>query len=331
MEHTTLGASGIQVSRVGLGTWAIGGWKWGGTDEQDSVQTILAALDMGINLIDTAPAYGNGRSEELVGKALAAYGRRDEVVIATKTGIEVLPNGEVRRNTSSSFIRRDLENSLRRLCTEYIDVYQVHWPDPLVPVEEVAEVLVQLRDEGKIRAIGVSNFSPEQMQAWLRVAPLDTDQPPYNLFERGIEADVLPFCRDNGVAVLAYGSLCRGLLTGKMSLETTFSGDDLRQTDPKFQPPRYEQYLRAVQRLSEIAGGYGKSVTELAVRWVLDQPGVSTALWGARRPSQLDPVRGVFGWHLSAADLQRIDDILQTVITDPVGPEFMAPPARETK
>jgi aryl-alcohol dehydrogenase-like predicted oxidoreductase len=329
MEHITLGTSDIQASRVGLGTWAIGGWMWGGTDEKESIRTILRALDEGITLIDTAPAYGAGRSEEIVGKALQEYGRRHEVIIATKAGLELLPGGRVRRNATKAAIMKEIEDSLRRLQTDYIDVYQVHWPDPLVPITETAEAFHDLFKQGKIRAIGVSNFSPAQMQEWMSVAPLHTNQPPYNLFEREIEKDVLPFCRDYNISTLLYGSLCRGLLTGKMRKDTVFDGDDLRKVDPKFQSPRYDQYLAAVEKLTNLAREYGKTITEFAVRWVLDQPGASVALWGARRPSQLDPVKGIDGWHIRESDMKRIDEILAETIRDPVGPEFMAPPIRE--
>src|SRR5229473_1268484 len=252
MEFTKIAGSGLTVSRIGLGTWAIGGWMWGGTDEVDSSRTIHAALDQGITLIDTAPVYGFGRSEEIVGKALAAPGLRSRAVIATKTGLE-WRDGNVFRNASRARIMREVEDSLRRLRTDCIDIYQVHWPDPLVPMEETAAAMASLYNQGKIRAIGVSNFSVAQMDAFRRVAPLHVLQSPYNLFERGIEDGILPYCRRNNIAVLGYGALCRGLLSGRMRRDTTFSGDDLRRNDPKFQQPRFDQYLRAVQRLDLLA------------------------------------------------------------------------------
>jgi aryl-alcohol dehydrogenase-like predicted oxidoreductase len=185
-----------------------------------------------------------------------------------------------------------------------------------------------LFNQGKIGAIGVSNFSVEQMERFRRVAPLHVVQPPYNLFERGIEADILPYCRKYGIATFGYGALCRGLLSGRMRWNTTFQGDDLRRTDPKFQQPRFAQYLAAVDRLDRLARDrFGKRVIELAVRWTLDQ-GITTALWGARHPGQLQPVDEVSGWRLDAAAKAEIDRILRDAVTDPVGPEFMAPPAR---
>jgi aryl-alcohol dehydrogenase-like predicted oxidoreductase len=317
----------LNVSRIGLGTWAIGGWMWGGTDEEESVKTIHAAVEGGINLIDTAPAYGFGRSEEIVGRAIADRNLRSRVVIATKTGLE-WKDGKVFRNAGRARILLEIGASLRRLKTDYIDIYQVHWPDPLVAIEETAEAMQTLLDQGKIRAIGVSNFSVAQIERFRRVAKLHVVQPPYNLFEREIEKELLPYCRQSGLATLTYGALCRGLLSGKLREDAEFERDDLRLTDPKFRPPRYSQYLAAVRRLDEFARArYGKGVIHLAVRWLLDQ-GATSALWGARRPNQLEPIDEVFGWSLDAAAKSEIERILREEITDPVGPEFMAPPPR---
>jgi len=327
MELTDIPGTSLKVSRVALGTWAIGGWMWGGTDEAESVSTIHAALEHGINIIDTAPAYGFGRSEEIVGKAIDEAHLRSRVHIATKGGLE-WKDGKVFRNASRTRLLQEVEDSLRRLRTDYIDVYQVHWPDPLVAVEETAEAMHTLFKQGKIRAIGVSNFSVGQIERFRRVAPLHVLQPPYNLFERDIEADLLPYCRKNKIATLGYGALCRGLLSGRIQPNTKFDGDDLRRTDPKFQQPRFAQYLAAVERLDRLARRrFGKRVIHLAIRWMLDQ-GITTALWGARRPDQLQPVDEVMGWSLDPPDKADIDRILRETITDSVGPEFMAPPAR---
>jgi aryl-alcohol dehydrogenase-like predicted oxidoreductase len=327
MEFAMIPETSIRISRVGLGTWAIGGWMWGGTDEAESVRTIQAAVERGINLIDTAPAYGFGRSEEILGRAVAGGRLRSRVVIATKAGLE-WKDGKVFRNAGRARIKREIGDSLRRLQTDYIDIYQVHWPDPLVSIEETAETMQTLFDQGKIRAIGVSNFSIAQIERFRRVAKLHVVQPPYNLFEREIEAELLPDCRQSGLATLTYGALCRGLLSGKLKEDAHFEGDDLRLTDPKFQPPRYAQYLAAVRRLDQFTGdNYRKRVIHLAVRWILDQ-GATTALWGARHPSQLQPIDEVFGWSLDTAAKAEIDRILREAIADPVGPEFMAPPPR---
>jgi aryl-alcohol dehydrogenase-like predicted oxidoreductase len=327
MEFATVPGTSLEISRVGLGTWAIGGWMWGGTDDEESIATIRAAVERSLNLIDTAPAYGFGRSEEIVGRAIADGGLRSRVVIATKTGLE-WHDGRVFRNASRRRILREVEDSLRRLRTDYIDIYQVHWPDPLVAIEETAGAMQTLFEQGKIRAIGVSNFSVTQIERFRRVAQLHVVQPPYNLFEREIEADLLPYCLQSGLATLTYGALCRGLLSGKLQEDAQFQGDDLRLTDPKFQPPRYAQYLAAVRRLDQFARQrYGKRVIRLAARWVLDQ-GATSALWGARHPGQLLPIEEVFGWSLDPAGKAEIERILRESIANPVGPEFMAPPSR---
>src|SRR5205085_2047724 len=251
--------------------------------------TIRAAFEHGINIIDTAPVYGFGRSEEIIGKAIAEARLRSDVVIATKAGLQ-WDGGKVSRNASRARILREVEDSLRRLRTDYIDIYQVHWPDPLVTIEETAEAMHTLFRQGKIRAIGVSNFSARQMDRFRRVAPLHVLQPPFNLFERGIESDLVPYCRKHSIATFGYGALCRGLLSGRMRPESKFAGDDLRRTDPKFQQPRFGQYLAAVERLDGLAQQrFGKRVIHLAIRWTLDQE-ATTALWGARHPAQLVPV-----------------------------------------
>jgi aryl-alcohol dehydrogenase-like predicted oxidoreductase len=324
MEHLSIEGVEKPASRIALGTWAIGGWMWGGSDEKDAVKTIHTALDLGINLIDTAPVYGFGRAEEIVGKALAGS-RRANAIIATKAGLE-WRNGEILRNSSPQRLRAELEASLRRLDTEVIDLYQVHWPDESVAIEDTAAALAGFQREGKIRAIGVSNFTPAEMDLFGTGARLSAVQPPYNLFEREIERHILPYAKEKGLAVLAYGALCRGLLTGKITEQTTYEGDDLRKSDPKFNPPRLKSYLEAVRRLDDFAKErYGKTVLALAVRWILDA-GPTIALWGARRPAQLDPVNEAFGWSLDAEAKHAIDRILAQTVTDPVGPEFMAPP-----
>ena len=326
-ESVDIPGTQLHVSRVALGTWAMGGWMWGGTDERESIATIRAALEQGINLIDTAPAYGFGVSEELVGRAVGVAGLRSRAVIATKVGLE-WRDGKVYRHATAQRVMREIDESLRRLRTDYIDIYQVHWPDPLVPVEETALAMRTLYDQGKIRAIGVSNFSVAQMESFRRVAPVHVLQAPYNLFERAVEAEILPYCRANNIVTLGYGALCRGLLSGRMREDTSFAGDDLRGLDPKFQPPRFGQYLTAVRQLDQLAQDlFQRRVIQLAVRWMLDQ-GISVALWGARHPDQLHATLGVAGWSIGAAVRAKIDRILSETITDPIGPEFMAPPQR---
>ncbi len=328
MESIVLGNSGISSSRIGLGTWAIGGWMWGGTDEAQAIATIRTALDQGISLIDTAPVYGFGTSESIVGKALSTPALRQQAVIATKAGLE-WSSGKPRRDSRPERLRQELEDSLRRLRTDYIDLYQIHWPDPLVPIEDAATELSRMYRDGKIRAIGVSNFDPAQMEAFRAAAPLHTVQPPYNLFERGIDADVLPYAAGSGLTVLAYGALCRGLLSGRITADTQFEGDDLRRSDPKFADARLRsRYIGAVRALDKLTRErFGRDVLSLAVRWVLDR-GPTVALWGARRPDQLDAVAGALDWRLDAQALQDIDAILRLELDTAVGPEFMAPQQR---
>jgi len=327
MEMVTIPDTDLEVSRIALGTWAIGGWMWGGTDEKASIDTIHAALDKGVNLVDTAPVYGFGRSEEIVGRALKQYARRDAIHISTKAGLE-WRNGKVWRNALPSRITAEVEDSLRRLQVDVIDIYFIHWPDPKVPFEDTARTVERLKDQGKIRACGVSNFSPKQMDAFRQAADLQLCQPPYNMFERGIEEDILPYSQENGIALMTYGALCRGLLSGKMTADREFSGDDLRKQDPKFQPPRFEHYLTAADRIEQLARErYQKTLLAAAVRWVLDM-GVEIAIWGGRRPEQMDPIDDILGWRIDDDFKTALDEILSKTIPDPVGPEFMAPPAR---
>ncbi len=328
MEFTTLAPAMPNVSRIGLGTWAFGGDMWGRTDEKEAIRTVRTALENNINLIDTAPVYGYGRSEEIVGKAIAESGTRDKIYIATKFGLS-WADGKVHRDGSRENIVREIEASLSRLRTDYIDLYQMHWQDPSMPVEETAETLYRLFEEGKIRAIGVSNFSVEELKTFRKVAPVHVVQIPYNLFEREVEHELLPYCKENEFSVLVYSPLCRGLLTGKITEDYQFQAGDFRQKDdPKFQLPRLNQYLNAVNKLDQLAQEhYDKRIIHLAIRWLLDQS-VDVALWGARHPEQLHPLEAVFDWSLTPEDLEVIDEILEETISNPVGPEFMAPPIR---
>lgn len=330
METTSI--VGMKVSRIGLGTWAIGGLEWGAIPEDVAIATCIGAVERGINLIDTAPIYGHGRAEEIVGKAMRAHGR-DRFFIATKAGLEWNSVG-VFSNSTALRIREELEASLRRLCTDYIDLYQVHWPDQLVPIAETAALLAEFQREGKVRALGVSNFSVAQMEEFRCVAPLASNQPPYNLFERQIECsahgeNLLTWCDENDIAVLTWSSLCRSLLGGRVARGMKFEAD-IRRFDPKFQEPRFSQYMTAVEGLADFAKErYEKTVLELAIRWVLDRPGVSVALWGAKRPEQLEAVAGVMGWNLDEAAMGEIDRIVAESVPDPIGPEYLSPRVRK--
>ncbi|AKF09832.1 putative aldo/keto reductase [Sandaracinus amylolyticus] len=292
------------------------------------MRTIHAALDLGINLIDTAPAYGFGHSEEVVGRAIAEYGGRDRVVISTKGGLE-RRGDKLFRNSRRDVIRTEVENSLARLRTDYIDLYFVHWPDLDTPYEETAAALGALQKAGKIRGVAVSNYSIAAMERFHAITPLSAAQPPLNVFEREALRDIIPWCRERGIGTLTYGALCRGLLTGTIDESTKFDGDDLRKVDPKLVAPRVSQYTAAVRELEAYARQrYQRGIIPLAIRWTIDQPGVSVALWGARHPSELSPVIDVMGWHLDDEALSAIDRMLSSTIRDPVGPEFMAPPER---
>jgi aryl-alcohol dehydrogenase-like predicted oxidoreductase len=326
VEHVEIAGLPAPVSRVGLGTWAIAGPAWGDAEEAEAIRTIHAALDLGVNLVDTAPIYGLGRAEEIVGRALATSGRRDRVMVATKLGLD-WSAGPVRRDLSPARVARELEDSLRRLRIEAVDLYQVHRPDGATPLEPTARALEALVRAGKVRAVGVVDFSPAQVDALAAGVRVASAQAPYDLLERAAEAGVLPHCRGRAIPLIAYGILCRGLLSGRMSPATTFAGDDLRREDPKFQPPRYLRYLAAVAELDAFARQVlGRTALELAVRWVLDRPGVSVALWGARRPSQLDPLPRVLGWTLDPAALARIEEIVRTHLAEPQEPRAAAPP-----
>ena len=328
MEKTQI--AGNSVSRIGLGTWAIGGLDWGAVPDNEAVATILHGLELGINLIDTAPIYGHGRAEELIGSALRQHGRREDFYIATKCGLN-WDAGQpgVFADCTEPRLRRELEDSLRRLGTDFIDLYQVHWPDTRIPIEETAGLLAEFQLEGKVGALGVSNFSAAQMETFRTVTPLASNQPPYNIFEREIDAETLPWCEQNGVAVLTYSSLCRSLLGGRLKHGMTFPPDDIRTADPKFREPQFTQYLNAVDRLDALARErYGKTVLDLAARWVLDRPGVSVALWGAKRPDQLNAIQGVMDWKLDDAAMAEIDRIVAECVTDPVGPEYLTPQVR---
>jgi aryl-alcohol dehydrogenase-like predicted oxidoreductase len=328
METTEIGTSGITASRVALNTRALGGWTWGGNtaDLKYSISTIRLAIERGITLIDTAPVYGFGLAERIVGTVLAG-GLRDRAIIATQGGLQ-WRDGKVRRDSSPAHIRKEVEQSLRRLRTDHIDLYQMQSPDPLVPICETAQTLALLLGEGKIRAIGVSNYLPAQMDEFRQAAPIHAIRTRYNLFERGIQSGALQYARRHEMAVLCHGVLCRGLLTGMITPSTQFNGEDLRRSDPRFQEPRFSEYLSAVASLNRYAREcYGLRVSDLALRWVLDQAN-TIALWDARRPEQLDPVDAAMWWKLDELAKRHIENVIRHTVRHPIGPEFAAPPSR---
>ncbi|PKQ20088.1 MAG: general stress protein [Actinobacteria bacterium HGW-Actinobacteria-6] len=315
MERVWLPALGRDVSRVALGTWSMGGWMWGGADKDAARATIERALDLGIDIIDTAPVYGFGLSEELLGGIIDERGCREQVVIATKLGLSWDARHEPWRDTSAERIREEVVASLARLRTDYIDIYQVHWPDVSVPFEETAAELRMLVDEGLVRAIGVCNYSVEQMESFCPGGRLDTTQFRYNLFERAAEADVLPFSRERGLATMAYSPLARGLLSG--SMKPGHEATDHARRGEMFHGDAYAKHLSAVARLDAFAQeSYGRRVIHLAMRWLLDQPGLTIALWGARKPEQLEAASGVEGFTLDATAMTEIDRILAEELGD---------------
>ena len=264
-EQTLFGKTGFEVSRLVQGTWVTGGWGWGGSDEKESLLAILRALELGINFIDTAPVYGFGKSEEIVGRAIRQWGR-DKITVATKCGLEWDKGRRIRHNCRPERIVLEAEESLRRLGVDCIDRYQIHWPDPDVPFEKSMQTLIKLREQGKIRFFGLSNFSREQVEECLRTCPIHSLQPPYNIFEREAEKDILPFCIENEIPTLVYGGLCRGLLTGKFAGNETFRKGDLRRKDPKFKPDRFKNYVDAVNEIKAVAAQYGKTPAQFALR-----------------------------------------------------------------
>ncbi len=310
-----IGRSGVKASAVGLGTWAIGGWMWGGTDERESIAAIQASLDAGVTLIDTAPAYGLGRSEEIVGKALS--GRRDKAIIATKCGLVwhtdkgrhfFDQDGKpVHRYLGRDAIRHEVEQSLKRLGTDYIDLYITHWQDPTTPIEETMAALEELRQAGKIRAIGASNVGRGELEQYIAIGGLDAIQERFSMIDREIEADLLPLTRRNGVATLSYSSLALGLLSGGIGPERIFSGDDQRRDNPRFSVGNREKVAAFAKTIRPIAEKHGATIAQIVIAWTLEQKGVTFALCGARNPGQaLDNARaGTI--RLDGDDLSTID------------------------
>jgi len=325
IETIRFGKTDLQVSPLVLGTWVTGGWAWGGSDEKESLAAILRALELGIDFIDTAPVYGFGKSEQVVGKALKEWGRQ-KVVVATKCGLEWDAQERTRRNSSPQRIMQEVDDSLKRLGADCIDLYQIHWPDPAIAFEDSMKTLLKVQELGKIRYIGVSNFDRDRLQEIMQHGTIYSLQPPYNMFEREAEKELLPFCMENGIATLAYGGLCRGLLTGKFKGDERFPKGDLRDSDPKFKPDQFKKYVSAVDEIKPIAASYGKSPAQFALRWALHQPGITCVIAGARTPKQSEDNAGACGWTIKPEDLRKVDEILAAKIQKPVGPEFMAPP-----
>jgi methylglyoxal reductase len=316
-----LGSSGIDVSAIGFGAWAIGGWMWGGADENDAVEAIHAALDHGVNLIDTAAVYGFGRSEQLVGRAI--QGRRDKVVLATKCGLiwdreegefhfhanaAGITRGQsdlkVYKNLRPYSIRQEIEKSLKNLQTDYIDLYQTHWQDSTTPIDQTMATLLDLKKEGKIRAIGVSNASLEQIKAY---GSIDSDQERYSLLDRAIEANgIRDYCREHNISILPYSPLVHGLLTGKLRPGQAYGEGDLRQGNPRFSPENVERVNAMLQSLDSIAERHGGNIAQLIIAWTFSQPGITCVLCGARNARQAAENAQAGAISLSAEELATI-------------------------
>jgi aryl-alcohol dehydrogenase-like predicted oxidoreductase len=325
MDTVTLGSSGLEVSPIAYGTWQLSG-DWGGIDEREAIEAIQFARRQGVNFFDTAQAYGFGASESMLGRALRddLDHRRDEVVIATKGGQRI---DEVRgfvRDSSPAWLRRGCEESLQALGVDHIDLYQVHWPDEDTPFAETAAALQELVDEGKIRHVGVSNFSPEQMTEFAQTRPVESLQPPYSLFNLEIEDAVLPFCQEHNIGVLVYGPLAHGLLTGSMGPDTTFAENDWRHVSPSLTGDTFQRNVEVVQRLDEFAQQRGWKVSQLAIAFTLAHPGVQVAIVGSRRRAHIEESLGAAEIKLDDQDLADVRAIVSDAVTiEEATPETM--------
>jgi aryl-alcohol dehydrogenase-like predicted oxidoreductase len=311
LETVRLGMTDFEVSPIAFGTWQLGG-EWGSFDRDEANAAIRQARELGVNLFDTAYGYGFGASERVLGGALRTEldERRDEVLIATKGGLRMTDDGLV-RDSSPEWLRKGVEASLDALGVDYVDIYQVHWPDPKVPLAETAGTLQELVDEGKLRHVGVSNFDAAQMAEFAETRPVETLQPPYDLFRRAIESEILPYCREHDIGVLAYGALAHGLLTGSMDESTTFAPDDWRSGAPFFKGDDFRRNLEVVRELKSFAEDQlGVSVSRLAIAWTLANPAVDVTIVGARHQSHIEDSVAAADLDLSQSDLEEIDRIM---------------------
>jgi aryl-alcohol dehydrogenase-like predicted oxidoreductase len=326
MQYTYLGQTQLYVSRIALGWWQAGG-DWGAVDEAKETATIRRALDLGINFFDTAQAYGFGASERLLGAALSdkIRGERDKIVIATKGGLRQTSKGLV-RDASPAWLRKGIESSLRALGTDHVDLYQIHWPDRGTPFAETAGALNEFVLGGKARYVGVSNFSAAELAELGRYRRIDTVQPPYSLFRRDIERDILPYCREHGIGVLVYGPLAHGLLSGRMTATPQFQPGDWRSTSPIFRGDALRANLAVVDKLRQLTVGRGHSLVHLAVAWILSVPGVHVAIVGSHSPEQIAGTVGAVDLDLAAGDRAEIETSMKTAVPL-VGPSPEAMPA----
>jgi aryl-alcohol dehydrogenase-like predicted oxidoreductase len=316
LKTRALGNTDLQFTTMGLGTWAIGGgnWKfgWGRQDETEAVQAIVHGVELGVNWVDTAAVYGNGRSEELVAKAIQQIPAAQRPYVATKCGRVIQPDGNIIGRITRESVLAECEASLRRLQVECIDLYQLHWPDPDESIEEAWQAMLELKQTGKVRHIGVSNHSVPQMRRLQEIHPIASLQPPYSMVARDVETEVLPFCEQYEIGVVAYSPMCKGLLTGRFSAEraAALPDDDHRSRDPKFQSPQLEINLQLVDGLRPIAARHRRGVAELAIAWVLRRSEVTSAIVGARSPRQIADLVAAGDWSLSPDDQEQIAALL---------------------
>ncbi len=324
IQTREIGSSGIHTSVVGLGTWAIGGWMWGGTDEEKSIAAIHASIDSGISLLDTAPAYGQGVAEEIVGKAL--IGRRDKVVLATKCGLvwhtqkgnhffdyEGKP---VHRYLGKDAIIYEVEQSLKRLKTDYIDHYITHWQDPTTPIAETVEALETLKSQGKIRSIGASNTTTADIESYVAAGALDAIQEEYSMVKRDIEKQIVPLCQSNNVSILSYSSLALGLLSGKMGPERTFQGDDQRKDNPRFSQANRAKVARLMDSIAPVAEAHQATKAQIVIAYTLSQPGITFSLCGARDAQQAEENAGAARLRLSPTEVEAIGQAVAENLTE---------------
>jgi aryl-alcohol dehydrogenase-like predicted oxidoreductase len=323
LRYVRLGKTDLEVSAIAFGTWSFGG-DWGAFDADEAKKTVVRALDLGITLFDTAQGYGFGESERLLADALWSTVRRDRVVVATKGGLR--KDGDaLHRDASARWLREGVDSSLRNLRTDYIDLYQVHWPDPKTPVEETGRVLADLVREGKIRHAGVSNYSPRQMTELAQHGPVETDQPPYHMFHRDIEAELLPYAERNDIGVLVYGPLAHGVLSGTMTPQTTFPAGDWRGSSADFKGEKLARDLEVVDRLKQYAAAHEITLPQLAIAWAISNPAVDVAIVGARHPEHLNDPAAAADRRLGSSDRDEIDAILANAV-EIVGPAPEAMP-----
>ncbi|MEJ6949459.1 aldo/keto reductase [Natronospora cellulosivora (SeqCode)] len=313
MKYKKIG-NDLEVSAIALGTWAMGGNYFGATDDSQSIRTIEAAIDSGINLIDTAPAYGRGHSESIVGKAIK--GKRDKVIISTKCGLTwANEDAKTLRNLKAESLRKEIENSFTRLGTDMIDIYFIHWPDPDTPLEETLGELNSFKEAGKIRYIGVSNFDLELLKKASNIAEIDCIQPRYSILDRDIEGDILDFCREKQIEILSYGSLAGGILTGKYTEESQLKEGDKRSKFYRyFKAPYRSKALKLVEVLKRIAENHNSPVSHVALNWVRQQEGITSALVGAKTVGQAKENAAAADWDLSKEELKKIEQAYQDVV-----------------